>query len=98
MDYHVTQTGSKTVISLSGRLTYKDSQQFPGILDKVRQSPYEVDFNFTALEMLDSTGMGLLLQAYDITKEKGLSLKISHPKAQIQKILTNACFDIIVEL
>jgi len=98
MDCRISHSADKLILSLSGRLTYRDAESFPGLLAQIRQAKKEVEFDFQALDLIDSTGMGLLLQAYDIAQEKSLSMRITHPSASVSKILRNACFDVIITL
>ena len=96
MKYAINSTPEKVHISIEGRLTYTDYNNFKYITNALGEhinQNYIIDLS--DLDFIDSAGMGMLLLARDqASKHKG-NITIKGPQGQVKKMLELGKFDTI---
>lgn len=100
MDYRIEKAGNgKCVAVFSGRLTFVDANTFHEVTDAIRQSEHaQWAFDFSALEFIDSAGLGMLLMARDVVSDLGKRLVVHHAQGQVHKALTLARFQDLIQI
>ncbi len=64
--------GGTTVIDLAGRFDVTEAPQFEETFkDIAKNKPRHVAFDFTAVEYIDSSGIGALIKAFNIVRADG---------------------------
>lgn len=94
MRYEIVDSPQGPVLMLKDELTFSDRQAFDGVIDKLvarRQSRVTVDFS--ALDYMDSAGLGMLLTLREKADQAGAEVRLRQPKAVVQELLLLACFD-----
>ncbi len=85
---------SHTTVTLSGKFTFADHVHFRGILDLAQHdAANSITLDFTAIEFIDSAGLGMLLLLRDACLKKNVSLSICGIQGQVQKIFAVAKFE-----
>ncbi len=87
-----------TVVELIGRLGLgQESQRIETLVDDLaRRGSTRVIFDMTAVEYMDSTGLGVLALANGKLKEAGGSLAIVAPGGRVLELLTLTQINLIV--
>lgn len=94
MNYTDTILADRLVLVLSGRLTFADAAHFPEIVDRIRGNGSAiVEIDMAALEFLDSSGLGLILTAYDAAHRAGMQMAIRNARGHVLDGLKRARFD-----
>jgi len=94
MQHTIKSTNQKVTVSIKGRLTYTDYNNFRQITDSLGQfDGQNCVFDLSELEFIDSAGLGMLLLSRDkVIENKGtITLKGSH--GQVKKMLELGKFD-----
>ena len=58
------------------------------LVNKFEEKAQDIILDFTQLDYIDSTGLGIIIGAYGRMKESGKKLTIIHPKESIKRLLT----------
>ncbi len=79
-------------IHLEGAFTFFDSRAFRRLLGTLglNSARDEIRLNVEKLESIDSTALGLLLNAHDMAKKNRRSLVFEGPQGQVLQALTGA--------
>jgi HptB-dependent secretion and biofilm anti anti-sigma factor len=84
----------QAVIALNGRLTFTENGDFRQMLAGLEQSgAARVVLDLTALDFMDSTGMGMLLVARDLVAGRGGQVALRNAHGQVERMLELAKFD-----
>jgi anti-anti-sigma factor len=99
MLYKIITTGQKAEIEFNGRLTYSDYSLFKQITDIIGESTnQECIFNLSALEFIDSAGLGMLLLARDKIQECRGNITLLNPSGQVKKMIELGRFDALFKI
>jgi anti-anti-sigma factor len=94
MDIQTTSSGDEFIATLSGRLMFSDNPAFRILLDGAQASGAKrCIFDVSALNSVDSAGLGMFVIAADTAKKHGWSLVLRGPGGQVKQLLTLARFD-----
>ncbi len=86
-NFKVSKQDTTATVYFEGILSVKDTAKVKAELIGLRDSGItHLIFNFSKLTYLDSSGIGLLLHAYNWTKEKLGSIRIQHMSNEIRTI------------
>ena len=77
------------VIRISGQLTFKDQEKWHKVFTEAfdRVPGGCCYFDLSALEFIDSAGIGMFLIALEEAKKTDINVVLSCPQGQVQKIL-----------
>lgn len=77
-------------IGLSGDLDEHNAVQARKDIDKLLQKENyrQIIIDLSELNFMDSTGIGVLIGRYKLVKDKGVSIFISSPNRQVDKIFS----------
>jgi len=95
MEYSNHQSGDNVEIKLTGRLTFDDQRTFREILKVLGDAAcHRWVIDLTALEFIDSAGLGLLLRIRNAgeTSNANTALRVS-ADGQVRDMMDIACFD-----
>lgn len=88
MDYAVRPNGQAVEARLSGRLTFTDYQAFRDLLKSFQEQPHPRQvIDLSALEFIDSSGLGMLLIALDEAKRANRTLVLRGPQGQVKRTI-----------
>jgi HptB-dependent secretion and biofilm anti anti-sigma factor len=98
MLYAINRSGTEAIISLEGRLTYKDADSFSRMLAEalLAEMNGKVTFDLAGLEYLDSTGLGMLLVADADLRKQGARLKLAAASGQVARLLQKTRMDEVI--
>ena len=83
---HKMESGMR-VYALSGQLTFRDNDAFIGLLwDIAGQKGGRVTLDLSALDYMDSFGVGLMVQAKDQAQEHQVALVIANPVGAVRRL------------
>lgn len=88
-----------SAIHLAGRFTFAQHDAFQRVvhhLEAGRQP--EVRIDLSAVDFIDSAGLGMLLIARDVAREHSVRLVLRGAQGQVAAMLENACFDSLFSL
>ncbi len=99
MNYTGTKHPDRLILAISGRLTFADATQFPEVVARIRDCGLRiVEFELGRLEFMDSSGMGLLLTAYDVAHGAGMQMLVRNAHGSVLAGLERAQFDRLMTL
>lgn len=99
MEYQVTPNGESVTVTLSGRLTFSDAAAFPKLLSAIDRPGLTLcEFDMAALDFIDSTGMSLLIHAYDQARESGFAVRLRSAGGSVRSALERAGFPALFEM
>jgi anti-anti-sigma factor len=99
MDYSIDSAGGKTVIALKGRLTFNDHASFRDLIKKMLDAPHSDQvIDLSALDFVDSAGLGMLLIAREELQGRDAHLSLAHPHGQVRQVLNVAHLSKIIEI
>lgn len=94
MKYEITDDEAGPTLMLRDQLTFADREVFDAVIDKLlvrRRSRLTVDLS--ALDYMDSAGLGMLLTLRDRAERAGADVVLRRPKSEVRELLVLACFD-----
>lgn len=94
MKYEITDDEAGPTLMLRDQLTFADREVFDAVIDKLlarRRSRMTVDLS--ALDYMDSAGLGMLLTLRDRAERAGADVLLRRPKSEVRELLVLACFD-----
>lgn len=96
----VTQTNNGTTeIALSGELTYEDTDQFDDLLTELEGTQaLACIVRFDDLQMIDSSGLRMLLLLHDTAKKNNMDLEFAGAKGDVRERIEFARFQTIVTI
>lgn len=82
------------VYGFEGRLTFRDSAAFEAVVGEIAATSLPwVRFDLSALDYLDSYGIGLIALARDAAEQAGARLELSGPHGAVAEVLSRIAFD-----
>lgn len=96
MKYAIDSTLGNLHITIKGRLTYTDYNNFNYITNAVGEHEnQQCIIDISELDFIDSAGMGMLLMARDKAFRHKVQITIKRPQGQVGKMLELGKFDTI---
>lgn len=94
MKYEITDDEAGPTLMLRDQLTFADREVFDAVIDKLlaRQRRGMV-VDLSALDYMDSAGLGMLLTLRDRAERAGADVVLRRPKSEVRELLVLACFD-----
>lgn len=97
MDYAVAAKPDATEISLAGRMTFDDHEKFLDIIDVLETGDCPaVVFDLSALDFLDSAGMGMLILAKERARRRNLGIALRGARKAVRTSLELARFQNVI--
>jgi anti-anti-sigma factor len=94
MKYQLTIEADGVRISLQETLGFKDHQEFRRLLSEVvERKPSRVKVDLSALSMVDSAGLGLLVILNERIKQGGGAVTLTRPNEDVKRLLAIVEFD-----
>lgn len=93
MKYEITDDSGGPTLFLRDQLTFDDREVFEGVIDKLlaRKRP-RVVVDLSALDYMDSAGLGMLLTLRDRAERAGADVVLRRPRSEVRELLDLACF------
>lgn len=99
MDYGIESKDQETVVRLRGRLTFNDHARLRGLIREMLQLPAKRQvLDLSALEFVDSAGIGMLLIAREELANADKTLVLRSAQGQVKRVLTVAQLSKIVAI
>lgn len=99
MEYAITHSNLLTHVRLTGQFTFTDHQKFRRIIEDVRERKSEsVKMDFTAVDFIDSAGLGMLLLLREECHNLHIALSLHGAHGQVEKIFMISKFDELFRL
>jgi anti-anti-sigma factor len=93
MKYEVHKSPGVTKIALEGRMCFSDHAVFRNIMGAFDLPPGDcVVFDMNGLELIDSSGLGMLIIARDESKKRQLEFVIENPRTEVRRLMDMAKF------
>jgi HptB-dependent secretion and biofilm anti anti-sigma factor len=87
MDIRTESGSGKSIYALSGQLTYRDNEAFINLLKEIDGlKGQKITLDLTALEYMDSFGVGLMVQAKEEAEEHQVTLVIANPVGAVRRL------------
>ena len=97
MELTTETTDGTTEIALSGELTYEDTDQFDSLLNDLERGQSNACIvRFNDLQMIDSSGLRMLLLLHDVAKKKKMNLEFAGAHGDVRERIEFARFQTIV--
>lgn len=99
MDYGIESKDLETVVRLRGRLTFNDHAKLRGLIREMLQlSGKRHVLDLSALDFVDSAGIGMLLIAREELANAEKTLVLRSAQGQVKRVLTVAQLSKIVAI
>ncbi|WP_448204446.1 STAS domain-containing protein [Azospirillum sp. sgz302134] len=99
MDYGIESKDQEAVVRLRGRLTFNDHAKLRALIREMLQSGSKRQvLDLSALEFVDSAGIGMLLIAREEMDNAGKQLVLRAAAGQVKRVLTVAQLNKIVTI
>jgi len=95
MRYEIAESGSATVLKMLGEVVASDKGQFAEVIDKTVAKGGAVNVDLSELAFMDSAGLGFLLNLWQKTKEKGVTVSIVGASGEVKELLELSDFHIL---
>lgn len=94
MKYEITDDDAGPTLILRDQLTFADREVFETVIDKLlaRKRP-RAAVDLSALDYMDSAGLGMLLTLRDRAERAGVDVVLRRPRSEVRELLVLACFD-----
>lgn len=87
-DVSVTTVGDKAEVAVTGELDFHSAPKLrETILGLVADGNVDVIVDLSKLDFIDSSGLGILVAAFNRTREEGGSLYLRSPSPQTSRVL-----------
>jgi anti-sigma B factor antagonist len=99
LKWHVEQETAAAVVRVAGEVDLATEEDFTEALDEVLAGDSEVVLvDLSGVTFLGSVGLHLLLQANRKATQQQRTLKVAHGGSFVERVLTVAGFDQVVEI
>lgn len=99
MDYGIESKDQEAVVRLRGRLTFNDHAKLRGLIrEMLLLTPARQVLDLSALEFVDSAGIGMLLIAREEMANADKKLVLRGAQGQVKRVLTVAQLGKIVAI
>lgn len=97
MDYTVHDNGNLRELELRGQITFEADADFRTILAEWEQGGIaDCVLNLSAVDYMDSAGLGLLVMANNAAKQAGVTFRLKHPRGQVRELIEISEFHTII--
>ncbi|MBX9634717.1 MAG: STAS domain-containing protein, partial [Magnetospirillum sp.] len=94
MKYEIIDDEAGPSLILKDQLTFADRDLFDSVIDKlVARQKRKVAVDLSALDYMDSAGLGMLLTLRDRAERANMDVTIRKPRSEVRELLVLACFD-----
>tara|TARA_R100001039_G_C1850400_1_gene110588 strand:- start:1021 stop:1332 length:312 start_codon:yes stop_codon:yes gene_type:complete len=92
--YQVSEKGNTVTARISGQMTFSDRGEVSDLaLALTRGKAEDIQVDLSAVEYIDSAGLGILLILREAAQEKGRAITLSGMSGSVKEVLDLACFD-----
>jgi anti-sigma B factor antagonist len=92
--FEIKRDGARLVVTPDGQLVASTVADLKGVLQKeLADGAGEMEFDLTSTTMLDSSGIGLLIAAYNSVSARNGSLKVTGASDDIFRLLQSMRLD-----
>jgi len=93
-------TGEALKIKLRGELDHHSAVAIRTQIDEMirNKQPKRLDIDMSVIDFMDSSGLGLIMGRYAVMKDMGGTLCVTDPGPRVQKIMSLAGMERIVEI
>lgn len=99
MDYGIERKDMESVVRLRGRLTFNDHAKLRALIREMLENAESKQvLELSALEFVDSAGIGMLLIAREELDGVGKKLVLRAAQGQVKRVLTVAQLSKIVDI
>ncbi len=93
MKYEITDDSDGPTLLLRDQLTFDDREVFETVIDKLlARKRRQVAVDLSALDYMDSAGLGMLLTLRDRAERAGADVVLRRPRSEVRELLELACF------
>jgi anti-sigma B factor antagonist len=93
------QTENTAIVNLIGEIDIYSIEKFrEAIEEKMKTQEPEIILDCSELSYMDSTGMGVLIELRNKTKEVGQKIVMMNPRPNIKKLMALTGIDKIIEI
>ncbi len=94
MEYQIKIDKDALEVKLSKKITFSDLEGFRDIVERMLDSSLGSNvMDLSAVDFIDSAGLGMLLLARDEISKTSSHLTLKAPQGQVQRMFTVARFD-----
>ncbi len=87
-------SGKEVNVSLSGKFTFSDHQNFRAIIEAIKKKEGNVIIlDFTNVDFVDSAALGMLLVAREEASKNNVDLILENPVGHVQKMFELSDFN-----
>ena len=99
MEFSIRKAETGTEIHLNGQMTFADHEAFRNVITAIDGKPgHRMVFDLSGLELVDSSGLGMLLLARDTAERKRLAVALRGARGEVQRLITIARFDRVFDI
>lgn len=96
---NIIEVSKTNMVSIRGEIDIYSIEKFrDSIEEKIKTQASEIILDCSELSYMDSTGMGVLIELRNKTKELGQKIIMMNPRPNIRKLLALTGVDKIIEI
>ncbi len=94
METSVSSTDGRSVIRLTGRFDFNAHREFRDAVDQVLKNdgPQEIQVDFSGVDYLDSSALGMLLMLRDKARSAGKNVSLANCRGAVKQVIEIANF------
>ncbi|MGA1859642.1 STAS domain-containing protein [Azospirillum sp. 11R-A] len=97
MDYTVHDSGTLRELEMRGQITFEADTDFRTILAGWEKAGIaDCVLNLSAIDYMDSAGLGLLVMANNAARQAGITFRLKHPRGQVRDLIEISEFHTII--
>lgn len=99
MKYEIIDDDGGPTLVLRDQLTFADREVFDTVIDKLlARQRRQAAVDLSALDYMDSAGLGMLLTLRDRAERAGAEVVLRRPRSEVRELLVLACFDTLFRI
>lgn len=96
---NIIEMGKTSMVSIKGEIDIYSIEKFRESIEKeIKNQATQIILDCSELSYMDSTGMGVLIELRNRTKEMGQKIIMMNPQPNIKKLLALTGVDKIIEI
>ncbi|MBC3899173.1 MULTISPECIES: STAS domain-containing protein [Acetobacterium] len=96
---NIIETGKTSMVSIKGEIDIYSIEKFRASIEKeIMTQATQIILDCSELSYMDSTGMGVLIELRNKSKEMGQRIIMMNPRPNIKKLLSLTGVDKIIEI
>lgn len=96
---NIIEMGKTSMVSIKGEIDIYSIEKFRESIEKeIQTQATQIILDCSELSYMDSTGMGVLIELRNRTKEMGQKIIMMNPRPNIKKLLALTGVDKIIEI